>query len=221
MVKWKEVNKLKSSFLFGVMLVLLSFSLEGCTKKDKNKKVVQLQPMEELPDAGEFKIYPRNAWTEEGPDETKIVSMAPIFRVTIHHTAMPDDELPDLGGSSIVRLQKILLWHKHHQNWADIGYHYVIDSEGKVWEGRNIKYQGAHAGNEDFDIGNIGVVLIGNFEDHELPEKQKQAMVDFVHFLKEKYKIQSNNVFSHEHFKGTKCPGKFVVPIVEQLRIEK
>lgn len=213
------MNQLKFNFLFGVMLILIGFSLGGCNKKGKYAKVKQLQPLEE-PDAGEYLIQPRSEWTEEGPDETKIVTMTNIFRVTIHHTAMPDDELPDLGGDSKVRLQKILLWHKHHQNWADIGYHYVIDPEGKVWEGRNIKYQGAHAGNEDFNVGNIGVVLIGNFEDHELSEKQKQAMFDFVHFLKLKYKIQSKNVFAHEHFKGTKCPGKFVMPYVEQLRAE-
>ena len=136
------------------MLVLLSLSLTSCQKKNiKYNKVEQLKPIENKSEISEFKIYPRSDWTDEGPDETKIVAMTEIFRITIHHTAMPDDELPNLGGDSITRLQKILLWHKHNQNWADVGYHYIIDQDGKVWEGRNIKYQGAHAGNEEFNVG--------------------------------------------------------------------
>lgn len=206
--------------IFVLMMILLFAGLvSGCKKKsNKGNSVEQLRPMQE---PEEFKIFPRSDWTDEGPDETHIVPMATIYRVTIHHTAMPDDELPDLGGDSKVRLQKILMWHKHNNGWADVGYHYIIDPEGKVWEGRNIKYQGAHAGNEVFNVGNIGVVLVGNFENHEFPETQQKALFEFIHFLKKKYKIESKNIFAHDHFKDTKCPGKNVLPFIEQLRNEE
>ena len=212
---------MKISLLISLCLGFSVLFLLGCKgKKGKYQKVEQLQPLEEAPTPGEYKIMPRSDWTDEGPDETRIVAMTNIHRITIHHTAMPDDNLPDLGGDSKVRLQKILQWHKHHNNWADIGYHYVIDVEGVVWEGRNIKFQGAHAGKDEYNIGNIGVVLVGNFENYDLTEKQKVALIEFVHFLKAKYNIKSENIFAHEHFTGTKCPGKFAVPLVEKIRSE-
>ncbi len=209
----------KELLIFSIVFLLCSV-FSGCGKKNqKYRKVEQVRALDLGQNEAEYQIVSRNEWTDEGPDTTNIVAMAPIYRLTIHHTAMPDDELPDEIDTKL-RLQKILMWHKSNNKWADMGYHYVIDAEGKVWEGRSIKYQGAHAGNETLNVGNIGVVLIGNFDLHELPEKQRIALFDFVHFLKAKYKIGSGNIFGHEHFKDTKCPGKFVMPIIEQLRKE-
>jgi len=203
------------------VVVLVSLFFAGCSgrKHQKYHKVEQIRALEQVPSESEYQIIARSEWTEEGPDISNIVAMTPIFRVTIHHTAMPDDELSDEIDTKL-RLQKILMWHKSNNKWADMGYHYVIDADGKVWEGRSIKYQGAHAGNEKLNVGNIGVVLIGNFDIHELPEKQRVALFEFTRFLKVKYKIRSENIFGHEHFKDTKCPGKFVMPYIEQLRKE-
>lgn len=202
-----------------LLLLCLLFGLFSCRTPTTTKyqNTVQLQPKEE----NLFEIMPRSSWTDEGPDISKIQPMKEIYRITIHHTAMPDDELSDLGGDSKIRMQKILLWHKHHNQWADVGYHYVIDQNGKVWEGRSIQYQGAHAGKEEFNIGNIGVVLVGNFETHEFPEIQKKALSEFIHYLRKQYHISANNVFAHETFTGTKCPGKNVTPFVDELRKEE
>lgn len=207
------------------VILLFCIYLGGCQTINEERvvpryqSVIQIRPLEERQEVDQevVKINPRSSWTNEGPVIFDIHPMTSIYRVTIHHTAMPDDEESDLGGSMKLRLQKILYLHKHKQNWADIGYHYIIDQRGNIWEGRNIKYQGAHAqGNNN--LGNIGVALIGNFETHYAPEVQKKSLVDFVHYLKEKYKIRSTNIFPHEHFTGTKCPGKHIMPLVEQLR---
>jgi hypothetical protein len=211
---------LKNELLFVIVIIFSGIFLGGCSgKKSKKYRNVEQVRALEIQDDLKYQIVPRNEWTDEGPDETNITPMAPIYRLTIHHTAMPDDELPDEIDTKI-RLQKILTWHKQNNKWADMGYHFVIDADGKVWEGRNIKYQGAHAGSETLNVGNVGIVLIGNFDTHELPEIQRQALFDFVQYLKNKYKIESKNIFGHDHFKDTKCPGKFVMPYVEQLRKE-
>lgn len=215
---------MKAKYFICILLILFSAVISGCKNKSygKYKNVKQERPLEpENASISEgFTIKPRSDWTNEEADVSKTVPMTAIFRLTIHHTAMPEDESEDLGGDTKVRLQKILQGHKQHHQWADIGYHFIIDFEGCVWEGRNLKFQGAHAGNETFNVGNIGVVLIGNFENHEVPDKQKKGLVELVHYLKIKYKISSQNIFSHEHFTGTKCPGKFALPLVEQLQRE-
>lgn len=210
-----------SKLCLACLTVILVF-LSGCNTSNntilvsKYKSVIQVRPLEEKT-TDEIKIIPRSSWTNEGPVIFDIHPMTSIYRITIHHTAMPDDDEKDLGGSMKLRLQKILFLHKHRQNWADIGYHYVIDQNGNIWEGRNIKYQGAHAqGNNN--LGNIGIALVGNFETHYVPEAQKNSLIEFVHYLKEKYDIRNSEIYPHEHFTGTKCPGKNAIPIVEKLR---
>jgi hypothetical protein len=43
---------------------------------------------------------------------------------------------------------------------GDIGYHYIVDRSGAIWQGRRIRYQGAHA-RGSANNGNIGIVLLG------------------------------------------------------------
>lgn len=183
------------------------------------QNIIQVRPLEETKEEikEKVKVIPRTSWTNEGPMIFDIQPMTPIYRITIHHTAMPEDDESNLGGSTKLRLLKILFLHKHTKNWADIGYHYIVDQSGNIWEGRNIKYQGAHAQGAN-NLGNIGIALIGNFETHFPTEIQKKALIDFVHYLKEKYKITRTNIYPHEHFTGTKCPGKHLYPLVEELR---
>jgi len=47
-------------------------------------------------------------------------------------------------------------------NFADVGYHFAIDGYGKIYEGREIGYMGAHV--SDANENAIGIVLMGNFE---------------------------------------------------------
>ena len=211
---------MKISKHYLLIICLFSTFLIGCQTNSTNSlsrygNITQVMALEEKP-ANEIAIIPRSAWTNEGPMMFDVQPMASIYRMTIHHTAMPDDDESDLGGSTKLRLQKILFVHKHKQNWADIGYHYIIDQSGRIWEGRNIKYQGAHAKGLN-NLGNIGIALIGNFETHYPTEIQKKALVNFVHYLKEKYNIKSSDVYPHEHFRGTKCPGKHLIPFVEKI----
>lgn len=210
---------MNNSKLFGAGVLIFCLIVGGCKPatvvQPRYEGVIQVRALEEKSD--EIKIIPRSSWTNEGPVSFDIDPMKPIYRITIHHTAMPDDEDGKPTGSVKLKLLKILYLHKHQKNWADIGYHYIIDHNGDIWEGRNIKYQGAHAQGINNE-GNIGVVLIGNYEENYAPEVQKKALVEFIHYLKEKYKIKSTNIFPHEHFTGTKCPGKNLMPLVNQLR---
>ena len=59
------------------------------------------------------------------------------------------------------RLEWIRNGHRG-KGWSDIGYHYIIDRSGVVWQGRDItRWQGAHVKNRNEN--NIGVMCLGNF----------------------------------------------------------
>lgn len=151
------------------------------------------------------------------------------YRITIHHTAEPmlSDSLP----ASAAELRQIQ--HMHFQRgWADLGYHYLIDRAGRVMEGRSITVQGAHAGNSDANKGNIGIALLGNFESQ--PERgaaytqvqeptpaQLEALDALVNDLTSRHKISSKEIWAHDHFRETECPGPKLRSWVNRKRSER
>ena len=121
------------------------------------------------------------------------------------------------------RLQSLytLYLHKFNNNWAHIGYHFLIgEYSGNVFEARPIKFMGAHAGkpriyqniNVDPDFGNIGGVFLGNklqFPD-SLNSLQKQSATNLISKYSKLYSINSNNIFYHGFISPTSC-GKEII----------
>jgi len=137
------------------------------------------------------------------------------YRITVHHTAEPmlSESLP----ASAAELRQIQRMH-FQRGWADLGYHYLIDRAGRVMEGRSIEVQGAHAGNSDANRGNVGIALLGNFESQ--PERgpeytkvqeptaaQMEALDALVNELMARHSISNKEIWAHDHFRETECPG--------------
>jgi hypothetical protein len=129
-------------------------------------------------------------------------------RITVHHTAMDSTYLRRAGVDQVgALLQKIQEEHQGTKGWGDIGYHFLIDPEGRVYEGRPLAYQGAHAGNHELNLHNIGVCLLGNFDAEQPTPRALQTLRRFVDELRGRYRIPSNRVYGHSDFKNTACPG--------------
>lgn len=155
---------------------------------------------------------PRSAWAVQQVDALSADPMMPPYRITVHHSG----EAGNLGEEP---KELMRLFERNHKakGWACIGYHFIIAKDGTVYEGRPLKWQGAHAGGDN-NIGNIGICVLGNF-DHQYPSKvQKSALVDLLDRLCRTYRIQPRNVFGHCHFKTTDCPGPHLLPLVEAFR---
>lgn len=184
----------------------------SCHHKKGFTQIAALTPIEKIK---ELSVISRNQWTNEGVNSLDIDQMTKISRITIHHTAIIEDS----GNKAHVKLmlKKILNIHKHKKHWADIGYHYLIDRKGRVWEGRHISYQGAHA-RGDNNIGNIGIALLGNFDIERPTTLQVKALKDFTLKLQKKHQVSRFRIYGHEHFVITQCPGKFLKPIVDELK---
>jgi hypothetical protein len=56
---------------------------------------------------------------------------------------------------------------ENHQQgkYDDIGYHYGIDCDGKIYEGRDIRFKGSSV--LEYNTGVIGVVLLNNLTTSE------------------------------------------------------
>ena len=50
----------------------------------------------------------------------------------------------------------------YFKQWAGVGYHFMIDSKGTIYEGRPLDMKDVHV--ENANTGKIGIVLFGNFD---------------------------------------------------------
>jgi hypothetical protein len=103
------------------------------------------------------------------------------------------------------------------RGWAGVGYHYVIDPAGRIWEGRPITFQGAHAGSSELNRGNVGVSLMGDFDQQHVPAAQLDACRRLIVQLCAKYGVSPNEIRGHSDLKQTACPGAHLSALLPQL----
>ncbi len=149
-------------------------------------------------------VIPRSAWTNQGVIRSLANPMNGVSRITVHHDAIPSQNIRTQS-DAVVRLNSVRQSHlKEH--WADIGYHYVIDPQGRVWEARPLGFQGAHV--KDHNEHNIGVMCMGNFEQQRPTPQQLAALDAFVASLMQRHRIPNSQVKTHRELMQTLCPGR-------------
>ena len=130
--------------------------------------------------------------------------MRKIDKIIIHCTATQEGKP--------ISVDTIRKWHLK-RGWRDIGYHFVIDLEGNVEEGRPVEQTGAHTKGENYS--SIGIAYVGGVEaergadgdwvakDTRTPE-QKEALEDLLCRLKGLY--SQAVVYGHNDFSTKACP---------------
>ena len=119
------------------------------------------------------------------------------------------------ANSVIYDIQGFLATHAK-RNYGDIGYHFIVDYVGRVWEGRSLKYEGAHVLGEN--IQNIGIMFLGNFEIQEPSGEQIRTLTELTGLLMEQHEISKQRVYGHRDLGHSLCPGKHLYPYVLELK---
>ena len=190
-----------------------------------SSNILVLSPRVERMDASEVhepKLIRRSEWgaqaPREGADFTRYSGdLSEVLNsIVVHHSAMSPSDGP-----------REIQTHVMNKGYDDIGYHFVIGSQGEIYEGRPIDVMGAHAGQsveanqearaartsglsenkirelvemarqKDPDYGAIGVVLTGNFSNSQPTEAQRNALTQLLAYLKVKYAINSDRILGH------------------------
>lgn len=167
------------------------------------------------PPAAEIAVERRSRWNARAIRSNKD-PMAPITRITVHHTGVPFDGTD--YGATAAGIRSIQRQHQDGNGWADIGYHFIVDRAGRVWEGRSLEWQGAHAGNPSLNRGNIGVAVLGHFDRQHLTPAQREALVRLLDDLRSRYGIQRSQVLAHGELKATACPGSALRHLVDDYK---
>lgn len=130
-------------------------------------------------------------------------------KIVIHHSASPTAVR---RGSKLIPVNAAMIreWHLT-RGWSDIGYHFVILPDGECEAGRPLYRPGAHcqAGQRNFSA--IGICLVGNFSETEVPDAQLMGAIDKVEQLMLAYRIKFGDIELHREVPGaaTECPGRY------------
>lgn len=115
-----------------------------------------------------------------------------------------------------VPTEEIKRWHVEERGWSDIGYHYVIELDGTVKEGRPISRSGAHA--SGYNANSIGVCYVGGKGGDTRRPEQNAALVKLIFELKVKYGIANEDIKGHNEVSSKACPNFSVRDWIEGLK---
>ncbi|MFH1444016.1 MAG: N-acetylmuramoyl-L-alanine amidase [Candidatus Peregrinibacteria bacterium] len=155
-------------------------------------------------------------------------SYSPSVRMlVVHHTALTINNDPR---SPIERVRALYQYHAGKLGWGDIGYHYLIDEDGTIYEGRaggdNVVGGHAYCAN----VGTIGVALLGNFEVEEPSQIQILSLQWLLRHLADHYNLNPGRsitfhgeskdvIVGHRDVVHTACPGYFLAGVLDQIRL--
>jgi hypothetical protein len=161
---------------------------------------------------GGLAVHARSEWkASEVSGES--APMSGPDRITVHH--LGGKAFTTRGKSATRRVIKAIQEdHQKRRGWSDIGYHYIVDRDGQVWEGRSATIVGAHAGSAAANDANLGVLVLGNFDLQSPPGAQLAGLEKLLRALCRKHRIPRDRIFTHREVReacgldATQCPGR-------------
>lgn len=162
----------------------------------------------------------RTEWDcPDGQEPSGPVVATDVTHQIVHHSAGPNssDDWP-----AVVRA--IWDYHVNTNNWSDIGYNWLVDPNGIIYQGRgwidgNDEVQGAHFCGTNSNT--MGACLLGNFEEAEPASEALASLEDLLAWksdqkgidpLGQEYHASSGltlfNISGHRDGCSTLCPGE-------------
>jgi hypothetical protein len=146
----------------------------------------------------------------------------------VHHTVDRNDytraQVPAM-------MRAIYAYHVKSRGWCDIGYNFLVDRFGRIFEGRfggwHLPVLGAHTGGYNTD--SFGVSLIGNFDKVRPSAAMMESAARIIAWKMDgNYRSpvatvvlsgrKLNTVSGHRDTKATACPGSYVYQQLGWLR---
>ena len=180
-------------------------------------QIRQVQPAPALVAAGgKVSANSRTSWGASPATPAKMKMMDGVTRITVHHegSAKPNNDSSPAAVAATLRL--IQSQHRQRMGAGDIGYHFIIDRTGAIWQGRDWKYQGAHSSGAN--ANNLGIMLLGNFENQQPTSAQINSLAKLTTSLCRKFGVPKSRIYGHNDLCNTKCPGRNLKPYVIAMR---
>lgn len=176
-------------------------------------------------------ICDRACWCPDGTCPPPTYSSHNPTHLVVHHSA---------GFTNYPDYQWVVSYywdlHVNTNGWSDIGYNWLIDPNGVVYEGRGLGHVGAHF--SCMNTGTSGICLIGNFMDTVPSDTALASLAQLASYLACQHQIYLADSSLHNssqlvlpHFtghraanvaqqgcpSGTVCPGDSLYPMLDSL----
>ncbi|MBT6112542.1 MAG: T9SS type A sorting domain-containing protein [Candidatus Marinimicrobia bacterium] len=227
-------NQIISTFLFSLdgdekkihykIISYNSIDIENIIlfKKDSENINHLARPM--IPQSGTVPkpvVISREDWGADPPDGQ--YSNHPYYdKLTLHHAACCSAENIEEG---LEQVKWIQYFHQNGRGWMDIGYHFLVDRAGNIYQGRPETVLGAHVGGAN--TGNIGVCLLGCYHPPEdncyqtMTDESRDALVKLYGWISDTYGQDPGALLGHrDYFGTTACPGNNVWNEIMIMRFE-
>ncbi|MFJ2607681.1 peptidoglycan recognition family protein [Streptomyces sp. NPDC091279] len=167
----------------------------------------------------------------------------PFQSITVHHTDTPNG---DADPAATVRA--IYEYHAITLDWGDIGYHFLIDESGAVYEGRYSGDDAIPAFDTDgklvtafhtggFNSGNLGIALIGDLATQGPTDAARASLVKLIKVIARIKGLDTtarmtyvnpvnnvtkdvNTISGHRDWLETDCPGQTMYNLLTEVRQE-
>ena len=115
-------------------------------------------------------------------------------RIILHHLA------------ANATVETVHSWHLQ-RGWAGIGYHFQVDQDGTIWQGRPVDTIGAHT--QGFNANSIGIACQGDYHRAEItmPNAQRTSLIWLLRHMRGIY--GNIPISGHREHQATACPGQF------------
>ncbi len=211
---WLFTNMKQTLLLISIFILSLSYSVYG------GREYTDTASSRVFRRISRPKIVSRKKWKAEnaigkGKEHT-------ISHITIHHTATLQNEKLTIE-KKMQNLQNFsqspgrLASGKSKPAWFDVPYHYYIAVDGKIAEGRKIKFVGDTNTEYDPD-GHALIVVEGNFQTEQPSPKQRESLQKLVAWLSFKWKVSTTEIKAHNDYAATACPGENLKKLLPLLR---
>jgi len=134
--------------------------------------------------------------------------MRPVNEIIIHCTATRPGWWKDKTAAE--KTAELKRWHVEDRKWRNIGYHYTIDRDGTITEGRSMEENGAHTKGRNKNtcgialFGGFGSTSNDRFSENFTPE-QMASLQQLIADLMNTYPI--NKISGHNQYAPKACPG--------------
>ncbi len=140
--------------------------------------------------------------TKAGGAESRLRVPHTIDKLTLHHSATPLKPEDDLGQ----KLENMQKWGENDRNWWDVPYHYIIDLDGTVFQGRDHRFVGDT--NTRYDpSGHFLINCYGNYNEQYPNDEQLHAVASLMAWAAEEFEIDPLELYGHCDLAKTSCPG--------------
>lgn len=124
-------------------------------------------------------------------------------KLICHHTGGTNEN--PLADTSHHTFEMVDALHKSF-GWGKIGYHYFIDKQGQIRQGRGDKEEGAHTKGQN--TTSLGICLAGNFDATLPTPEQIKSLTTLLKKKCKEYLISEDQIFPHRRFSPKSCYGR-------------